>query len=356
MNALQNTFYSALRRLLYFQIRHGHEYVERRIRREPDGVLLGTHAYNPALVDHDGKRFCIYRKISGGEEKLCRAEIDGDFHIRADTTVELNDQLSSPAIHGLLEDSRMFRHNGVDYLIYYCNRSLYMVPLCMKQGIPVGPSRLLTPTENGKIKRLEVEKNWTFFEVGGDIYAIYSIIPFRILRVTNWDNRDEPLLCEFFVEHRPSRSIFKKRRNPFGWTSRQYWNPFQWGMLRGGTPPVLVGEHYFIFAHSYSYAKSLGSYSLFGFSRYPPFNITHFPVRPIGFPTTVNSRYSHAYPGLTLMFPCSAHYNELNDEWLVASGRDDYCMEFLHHRHSRILQTCIRVTPGMIESTGPGCN
>ncbi len=339
---IKQTLYEPLRLLLHGQVNQGHECVLNRIRREPDERALGPYAYNPALISTgDNRRVCVFRRISpSGTRELCLAPVTDSLEIDPSAIRCIDAQLSTSDLSGPFEDARHFRYQDVDYLIYHSNRSLYIVPFSLSEGRRLAPPRLLVQTVNGVATRLDVEKNWTLFEADGEVHVIYSIDPFRILKPVNWDEEGTPLRCEFLAEHTPGPSLQRHVRNPFGWKRRDFWNTFHWGRLRGGAPPARIGDHFFLFAHSYSYVKHIGSYSLFGFSAQPPFRITHYPKRPIGFPTIENARSSRFYPGLFLVFPCSAHYEPTTDEWLVACGRDDYCMEFISHRHSRILETC----------------
>lgn len=354
LNLLRKPTYEFLRQLLYFQIRKGHLHTEQRIRIEPLPEI-GNLVYNPAIHHTENKRFCVFRRRRrDGARNLCRAEMDTGFNLIPESVMELDEQLAHGSFRGPFEDARIFQRNGTDYLIYYCNRSLHIVPISIEEGKALASPRLLVSTENGIEQRLDVEKNWTFFEADGDIFVIYSVFPFRILRPLNWEGWEGPLNCEFHLEHSFKDTLIRRSRNPFGWERREYWNSFQWGSLRGGTPPVAVGDSFFIFPHSYSYTKVLGSYSILGFSRKPPFEITHLPTRPIGFPDIEHLRYSEYFPRLTLMFPCSAHFTPETGKWLISSGRDDYCMEFLTHDHQQVLETCNRPSNKEFISRGPG--
>ena len=67
------------------------------------------------------------------------------------------------------------------------------------------------------------EKNWGFFEIAGELYTVYSLCPFVVLRVDGSN-------VQFVSKH-------------------EWQSPWQSGVMRGGAAPVRVGEEWYCFFH-----------------------------------------------------------------------------------------------------------
>jgi len=149
------------------------------------------------------------------------------------------------------------------------------------------------------------EKNWTWFEYDGLPHLIYNIEPHTVVR---WD----------------SETLWESRVTPTA--------PWQYGHIRGGSNPILVGNEYVAFFHSstpwidVSIADPkkqlrrryhMGAYA---FEAKPPFRITRITKEPL----LSGSQEDPWQPGLPLVvFPCGALLKP--QFWLVTMGINDYC-------------------------------
>lgn len=114
------------------------------------------------------------------------------------------------------------------------------------------------------------EKNHSYFEWAGDLYAIYTITPHRILRIdgehTEWAH---------------------ETTTPVTW---------QHGEMRGGASPVRVGDEFWHFFHARTGAKNRLVYNMgvYVFSARPPFEVLRYTPRPVleADPTTNPGNYA----------------------------------------------------------------
>ncbi len=155
--------------------------------------------------------------------------------------------------------------------------------------------------------RQRPEKNWVPFEYDNELYLAYSIVPHLILR---------PVLgtscCETFCQSSACA-------------------PWDWGVLRGGTPALLAGNEYLAFFHSsinmpsvYSKGKVVLHYVMgaYTFSAIPPFQITRISAEPIVSKNFYHGPNYRTWKPLHVVFPGSF----IQDEqfiWL-AYGRQDH--------------------------------
>jgi predicted GH43/DUF377 family glycosyl hydrolase len=117
------------------------------------------------------------------------------------------------------------------------------------------------------------EKNWTPFvhrnqKGKDDVYIIYKYLPHRILKLAQPFNGNVSFAYE----------------NYQGGATLEKWEK-KWGLIRGGTPAIKVGDEYISFFHS-SFISGKILYYIFGaitFEGNPPFRITKISKAPIFF-------------------------------------------------------------------------
>jgi predicted GH43/DUF377 family glycosyl hydrolase len=97
--------------------------------------------------------------------------------------------------------------------------------------------------------------------------------------------------------------------------------PWPHGVIRGGTPPVRVGDEYWTFFHSSMEWKPpyrryfMGAYA---FKAEPPFNVTKVTAEPL----LIGSQNDYWFPRKPLVvFPCGALLRE--GKWLITLGVND---------------------------------
>lgn len=144
------------------------------------------------------------------------------------------------------------------------------------------------------------EKNWCWFEHDGQAHLIYMTEPHE---VASWVNGE----------------VFQKYE-----TEGMKW---KYGHMRGGTPPIRVGDEYICFFHSSMPWKApkrqyfMGAYA---FEAKPPFKITRMTKKPI----LSGSQEDPWHEGLPLVvFPCGAVLQ--SNKFLVTMGVNDYVSSWI---------------------------
>jgi hypothetical protein len=149
-----------------------------------------------------------------------------------------------------------------------------------------------------------LEKNWQFFEHSGVLHVVYSTQPFCVYRATDWTRRSiEKVGC------------------------RQWHYNTELVDLRGSTPPVRVGDSFFMFAHSPTYEVHAISFSaerleISAVSKVPLLNLQ--PKRP---------------------FVCGAVYVADASTWYLSMGIDDVSIAVYRLKHSTVAMNLLPVQP-----------
>ena len=154
----------------------------------------------------------------------------------------------------------------------------------------------------------DVEKNWIFFEwLEKGLWCIYNHHPLVIYKVTHpicSDNTLGPI--------------------QMNWT----WKLSQTGLvLRGGAPPVLPpgSDRYYVFIHSSIYDVYVLTVSIHNLK---PMGFTEMPI------------IAAKCLGKSVVFPCGALYNTMNDQFTISMGIDDRVVAFAQFGR-KLLDACI---------------
>lgn len=193
------------------------------------------------------------------------------------------------------EDARIFSHKGRLFIIYNDNieienpslsdrRDMFIAELfCVNGFFSVSAPRKLIYEE--KYQTQLWQKNWTPFEYKGKLLMTYTVNPHEIIN---------PNLVN------GSCYLYDMTIPDLNW---------DWGTLRGSSPPLLDEGEYIAFFHSGIYissSASWGSYmwhyyiGAYTFSSEPPFHITKispFPIVADGFYTFSNYYKRVIFPG-----------------------------------------------------------
>ena len=183
--------------------------------------------FNPSLLVWEGKLVMIYRYM---DRIFPINKSAPQFHISPSrlavailnpTTfeVESNKPFTLPKeFECYAEDPRLFEHNGSVYLMFNGSNSIKIAKLDSSLDV-IWVKKM--PKYRG------CEKNWSPYSYNGKLYIIYSWSPFEVWLLDN----------ELNIKSR------KQYSNNLGW---------KWGEVRGGTPPLLLRNSYFIsFFHSF---------------------------------------------------------------------------------------------------------
>lgn len=277
-----------------------------------------VRAFNPGLLrDRDGWLF-VYRVVgSDGLRRIGLCKLDAKLKIIAGSQRPLTDLVRFPTDHRFPEiatrwfaDPRLYRF-GERVFVYWNSgwhepqNHQFLQELDPHDFTPVGSPRELVL--NGP--RQKLEKNWTLFSQGSDeFYAVYSILPHRVLRFSLAG--EGPIQ---FAEHASTE-----------WNLHAY--PPSHGGLRGGAPPALVGGKYWSFCHSVhdsadGYRYAVAAYC---FSGAYPFSPTDEPIEPLACATPLGAQRVHEKlnPAVgEVIYPCGAIHDA--ERWLVSHGIND---------------------------------
>lgn len=177
-----------------------------------------------------------------------------------------------------------------------------------------GPSII---TNNG------FEKNWTWFFYDQDLMCQYIPAPEHVV---------------LSVAKNRVRQIYKT-------DSRAAQSIWQWGEIRGGTPPVRVGSEYICFLHSslpwlFKNGRWFNRYYMgaIAFKAEPPFPITRITRKPL----LEGSKYDPRNEGAPLcVFPGGALWE--GNSWMLVFGVNDCRCAWMQIPHEDLLRSMVPV-------------
>lgn len=247
--------------------------------------------FNASIIDHDDGYIVACRTGWAGSD-IVVGKFDRSFRpMGRPTRLELKHRR---ARYGR-EDPRLFRYRGQLHVSYIG---------CVGTSNPYRTHQLyarLSDTlrvEQEFAPRLRVrqwwEKNWTFFEHDEQLFAVYSINPYRIIRIDGENTDDVPV---------QSRHL-----------------PWSGGVLRGGATPVLVGDKFYCFFHGKINAEGYSVYNtgVYVCEATPPFRILAITPHPIDV-ADIGSKPENQW--CPVLFVGGAVRD--GDSWVTANGIHD---------------------------------
>lgn len=272
-------------------------------------VSLPDYCFNAGLAEVYGKlKLCWRQKPRGSDIWIGDLAEDG----WVENAVKLF--LPHPLCHAGREDPRLFWY-----------RDRLHVGFC---GVQSGGGRIvahqLLSRFNETVDGLEEtwypryedratwEKNWSWFDHDGELYCVYSISPHVVL-----------------ADSRCYRNVIDK-------CAETPWQP-RWsgGLLRGGAPPVRVGDEYWSFFHGTldqpGMPRRVYSTGVYCFEAKPPFRPTRYTPEPLQWPDEATRP---AGLGVSVVFVCGAVRR--GDTWLVSYGVHDRWTEIAEFSHAGI--------------------
>jgi predicted GH43/DUF377 family glycosyl hydrolase len=157
------------------------------------------------------------------------------------------------------------------------------------------------------IQNNKFEKNWVPFNYQDILLLAYTLSPHKIFLPLHGEEK-----CVTIAE------------------SLKY-NSWKWGVLRGGTPALLVDNKYLAFFHSsisletiQSEAQSMTHYFMgaYVFENHPPFSLLKMSSTPIVSKDFYNGQTHETWKPLRVVFPCGFIFD---DKYIwVSYGRQDY--------------------------------
>ncbi len=278
---------------------------------------VATRAFNAAITEVDGGYAIAYRVVHVDAEhrRIATARLDEQLALVPGSVVALSDEVEY-ADDALPERARTWhadpvyaRLKGRLYLIWNDGGARpanhqFIAPMTDDGQHFAGPAKELTTLD-----RRDIEKNWTLFEVDGEVYATYSFRPHRVLRV------DLDTAGPTVVGHPIYASEFDSTYERI------------FGVIRGGTQPVRVGDSFLALAHS-SYKLPEGRVyrgALVEFEAKPPFRITHLAKAPFDLPSHVGTHFQHEKlnPDVHEVIYPRGLARGRDGEWIVSYGLND---------------------------------
>jgi hypothetical protein len=297
-----------------------------------------VRTFNPGLLrEGDGWLFAYRVVASDGLRRIGLCRLNQQLEVVNGSVVALTDHVrfapaaNYPAIATQwFADPRIYRF-GSRLFIYWNSgwheprNYQFLQELSASTLSPMGfPRELVLRGERQKL-----EKNWTMFAGDkGNLYAVYSIIPHRVLGFSL--DGDGDIVFED-VATTP-------------WMPADY--PRSHGGLRGGAPPCFADGQFWSFCHSVHDAPDGYRYAaaLYSFAPAKPFAPIAGPTQPLdlGGSRAGFRAFARLNPAVgQVIYPCGAARD--GARWLISHGiNDEYCaISFLEHADA--VQTLRRV-------------
>lgn len=278
--------------------------------------------FNPGLVKVNGKDFLFVRQ--------CWTPPGSQFSKNQIAIFELEDsklkfcKMFEPISHfegEHLEDPRIFNHEGTlwltccNFVWNMNNKSTFTHQVlfeldadfkCLRRyDIPyIGNGNSLATNKRN-------EKNWLWFTHDGKPHLIYATEPHLVVAFDNQFQNPVEYLTNLEV----------------GW---------HFGEMRGGTPPVLIGDEYWSFFHSSLPAPEHNSrryhMGAYAFAAKAPFKPTRITKEPI-LTGSRHDRYKQRGP--LVVFPCGSKLHQ--GLWTVSLGVNDMDCALIEIPHNELL-------------------
>lgn len=162
------------------------------------------------------------------------------------------------------------------------------------------------------------EKNWVWFFHENAWHFVYQAHPHVVVQVADID----------------SIKVFQSGKDIPDW---------RYGEMRGGTPPVRVGDEYITFFHSslpWRIRQKRYYMGAYAFSATAPFNITRITKTPLLGGSEDDCR---ELGGPLVAFPCGAVFRD--DQWIITGGVNDEACFWMRLKHKDLKMEEICSTP-----------
>lgn len=212
------------------------------------------------------------------------------------------------------EDPRLFMHAGRLHIAYIGvvgqRAKIHTNMLYARLTEDCRVEEVFAPRLKG---RRSWEKNWSFTSHGGELFAIYTVSPHRVLRITG-----------NAAEHAYESPC------PIPWKG---------GEMRGGAAPVLVGNEWWHFFHD-RLENGVRTYrtGLYTFENALPFKIRRYIPEPI---MVADGTTKPADQYAAVVFTCGAVRQ--GGDWILSSGIHDRYSELTRFSHAELESKLVSV-------------
>jgi predicted GH43/DUF377 family glycosyl hydrolase len=249
--------------------------------------------FNASLFRYKGRLLMAYRTGWSGA-RVHIADMSEDYVPGPSVTLE---DLVVPGAEYGQEDPRLFVHRGrlhVGYIGVEIRdfHGLRTNQLYAELTDDLRVAKVYRPDHPYR-RPAEWEKNWVFFSHADQLYAVYKTMPHHVVRVDGERVTDV--------------------------TVRSFRPPWSGGHMRGGAPPVLVGDTYYHWFHG-RVDGPVNRYSIgvVTFDAAPPFAIRKMTPNPL---MMAEMRTKPADQYAAVVFPCGAVLED--GVWRVSYGVHD---------------------------------
>lgn len=276
-----------------------------------------ARAFNPTITEVDGGYAIAYRvvQVDSDHRRIATARLDQDLVLVPGSVTPLSDEIvfqdtDLPSRAATWHADPVYaRLGGRLYLLWNDGGARPANHQFLAEMSPDG-QRLAAPArELTTIDRRDIEKNWTLFDVDGEIFATYSYRPHRVLRV-DLDSAG-PVIVATPAFTSGFDSGYEK----------------MFGIIRGGSQPVRVGERFVTMAHS-SYKLPEGRVyrgALVEFEAAAPFRIRRMSNAPFDLPSHIGAGFEHQKlnPDVHEVVYPRGLVRRGESEWIVSYGLND---------------------------------
>lgn len=266
----------------------------------PEGLSRNRsgYAFNAGMTRYKGRLLLAYRDGWSGSN-VHVAELGEDYAVGR--SVVLAELAGHPACNVGREDPRLFTFRGRLHVAFIGVERIGGGAIRTNQMY----ARLTDDLTVEEVffpeyqYRQGWEKNWQFLEYSGELFCVYMVAPHVILHIQG--NKAYP-----FTETVPA----------FPWSG---------GLLRGGAPPVLVGDRWYHWFHGRGRHPETGddtyNVGVYTFEAHPPFRILSMTPDPLLWGDKA-ANAAHRDPNyITVAFPQGAILE--NGRWVVSMGWND---------------------------------
>lgn len=281
--------------------------------RVPYIIDLPHEGFNPSITRWRGKLLIAWRK-GWFSARIWLGELSEDHRLLWGREMDFS-RLWRLTEEDWLEDPRLVVAGDKVLVVFtYVKRpDIFMALATLDDALEVADCRIFDTAHR------RWEKNWQFFEHDRVLRAIYYPNPHTV----GWKAGEE-------------------FRMPAAAGARL---PWAWGEVRGGTPPVRVGDEYFSFFHSSLHCHYVAGF--YAFEAKHPFRVTRWPTEPCMIAAKDQWRGGHA-----VVFPGGAILE--NGKWMVAFGWQDAFCCLKWYDHKALLATLEKRTLPPAPATLPG--
>ncbi len=272
------------------------------------GLVAERHTENCSLLPWKGKLLLCYR-VGWQSANIRLVELDANYAAIPGTDRPLLP--IHPHCAGGQEDPRLFVFDGRLHVIFVGVRRTSPT-----NSTAIARQLIARLDDNGNVEHVWepdypdsnlIEKNWQPFEWDGGLYAVYSMAPWRVLKLENG-----------------GASAIGPDSSGIAWGN---------GFCRGGAAPVRVGGEYYAFFHGMQltgHQNPEARYTMGAcvFEAKPPFRPLRMTKVPLLSPDDAERPVHKSHPGgrwyVSNLYVCGSYVDAERERWIISAGYQDH--------------------------------